>query len=59
MLNDLLEQYKEKFKEDIELSTFIELDEAEQIKILEQCIKENKRIYENDYYNNNYMEENI
>ena len=57
MLNKLMEEYKRIFKEEIELSLFLELDEEEQIKILKECINKKERLYENEYFNNNYMEE--
>jgi hypothetical protein len=57
VLNKLLDKYEKVFKEAIELNTFWNLDEKEQIKILKQCLELHKRIWENEYYNENYMEE--
>lgn len=57
MLYDLLDKYKEMFNQDIELPVFWELEEQEQVKILEDCIRKNQQISENQYYNDNYMEE--
>lgn len=59
MLNDLMQKYIDKFKDDITLNTFLDLEEQEQIKILTECLEQNKRIYENAYFNDNYMEKNI
>ena len=44
------------FNEEIELIIFLELPDQEQIKILKECIDKNQRIYENEYFNDNYME---
>lgn len=57
MLNELLVQYQEMFNEIIELPLFLDLEEKEQIKILKECISKKQRLYENDYFNDNYMEE--
>lgn len=57
MLNELLMQYQEMFNEIIELPLFLDLEEKEQIKILKECISKKQRLYENDYFNDNYMEE--
>lgn len=59
MLNELLVQYQEMFNEIIELPLFLDLEEKEQIKILKECISKKQRLYENDYFNDNYMEEVI
>ena len=57
VLDELMDKYEKKFNEDIELDAFIKLDDDEKIKILEMCLKNNERIYENDYFNDWYMEE--
>ena len=57
MLNDLLREYEERFNEKIELPLFLNLEEKEQKKIIEQCLDNNERLYENEYFNDNYMEE--
>lgn len=57
MLDELMDKYEKKFNEDIELDAFIRLDDEEKIKILEMCLKNNERIYENGYFNDWYMEE--
>ena len=49
-------EYEEKFNEDITLIVFLELDEKEQIKILKECIEKNQKIFENEYFNRNYIE---
>lgn len=54
-----MQKYIDKFKDDITLNTFLDLEEQEQIKILTECLEQNKRIYENAYFNDNYMEKNI
>lgn len=59
MLNELMSLYEQVFNEEIELIDFIELDEDEQIKILKECLNKKQRIYENEYFNDNYMEEVI
>lgn len=59
MLNELLMQYQEMFNEIIELPLFLDLEENEKIKILKECISKKQRLYENDYFNDNYMEEVI
>lgn len=59
MLDELLKDYEAIFNEEIELPVFLDLDEKEQIKILKMCIKELKRLYELDYFNDNYIEEVI
>lgn len=59
MLDKLIIDYENLFNEEITLSLFLDLDEEEQIKILKECIKLKQRIYENDYFNDNYMERNI
>lgn len=59
MLNNLIEKYIDTFKEDITLNLFLDLEEKEQIKILKECLEQNKKIYENEYFNKTYMEENI
>lgn len=56
MLNDLKTKYEKIFNELIELPLFLELDENEQIKILKECIEKKQRIFENEYFNHNYME---
>lgn len=56
MLNKLIREYQDLFNEEIELLTFLDLDEEEQIKILEECITKKQKLYENDYFNDNYME---
>ncbi len=57
MLNELYDEYEKKFKQEILLPTFLELDEQEQIKILKLCLKNNQRLFENKYFNDNYIEE--
>ena len=59
MYNKLMQTYIDTFNEDITLDLFLDLDKQEQIKILKQCLEQHKRIYENDYFNENYMEENM
>lgn len=56
-IRELFKEYQEKFNDEILLGSFLELDEQEQIKILKMCIKNNERIYENDYFNDTYIEE--
>ena len=56
MLDELMQKYYEIFGEIIELPLFMSLDEEEQIKILKKCIEEKQKIYENKYFNDNYME---
>jgi hypothetical protein len=56
VLNKLIREYQDLFNEEIELLTFLDLDEEEQIKILEECITKKQKLYENDYFNDNYME---
>lgn len=59
LLNELMDEYAKIFGEEIELQTFWELEEKEQIKILKDCIKKKQQIYQSEYYNKNYMEEVI
>ena len=59
MLIDLYRKYEERFDTEIILSLFLDLEEEEQIKILKKCLEDNIEIYENDYFNNKYMEEAI
>lgn len=57
MVYDLIKEYEEHFDTEISLPLFDRLDEEEQIKILKECLEKNEQIYENDYFNKNYMEE--
>lgn len=59
VVNNLMDEYAKMFGEEIELPMFWELEEKEQIKILKECIKKKQQIYQNEYYNKNYMEEVI
>ena len=59
MLSELMKDYEAIFNEKIELDSFWNLDEEEQTKILRMCIKELRKIYELNYFNDNYMEEVI
>lgn len=57
MLGELLDKYEKKYGE-IELPTFLDATEEDKIKILRECLENNIEIYENEYFNNTYMEEN-
>ena len=54
-----MDEYAKMFGAEIELPVFWELEEKEQIKILKDCIRNKQQIYQNEYYNKNYMEEVI
>ena len=52
MLNDLIEQYIKMFGYEPDVNGFFRLEEDE-------CIEKEEELYENDYFNDNYMEEVI
>ncbi len=59
MLDELIKDYEAIFKEEIDIPIFYNLDDKEKVKILKMCIKELKKLYELDYFNDNYIEEVI
>ena len=56
MLNELINKYIEMFGYEPDVNNFFQLEEEEQIKILKECIEKNQELYENEYFNENYME---
>lgn len=59
MLSELIQEYIKMFKEEPMGNNFEVIPEEEQIKILKECIEKKIPLYENDYFNDNYMEEVI
>ena len=57
MLNDLIDKYIELFGYEPDVNGFYDIPEDEQIKILKECIEKEEELYENKYFNDNYMEE--
>lgn len=55
MLSKLMEEYESKYGE-IELKLFLDATEEDKIKILKECLDKDIQIYENEYFNDTYME---
>ena len=56
MLNELINKYIEMFGYEPDVNGFYRIEEEEQIKILKECIEKEEELYENKYFNDNYME---
>ena len=55
VLSKLMEEYENKYGE-IELKLFLDATEEDKIKILKECLDKDIQIYENEYFNDTYME---